>query len=125
MAHEIYVSICEYVTVHGDGTHTLVRGGIEHWQIADVPDDKSLFVFAHVPAGALAPGKYPFSVRLVTPSGLTLVRVDGEATSAEQGSSHRIISPIRATFPEFGEFAVEVRVGELVGSAKLDVRRTG
>lgn len=120
---DIYVTISEFVTAHDDGTHTIVRGGIEQWKLAELPADLSFFVFAHVPPTVLTAGKHGFSVRLLTPGGLAVAKVEGDADVVETGASHRILVRLQASIQEYGRFVVEVRMGNAHGNTPLEIRK--
>jgi hypothetical protein len=120
---DVYVVLCEYVSVHTDGTHSVLRGGIENWSLAELPAVLSFWVFAHVPADTLPLGKQGLSVQMVSPSGLVVARVEGEVTIADTHTSTRVTSALTASVQQYGAFHVQVQVGDARGAVLLDVRQ--
>lgn len=119
---ELRVFFCEYGTFHKDGTFTLVRGGIEHWTVERLPLDFRLFGFIEVPAGLLPNGPHPLSISLTSGAGLGLWNGDGHITIADPGKPVRAVVGLAASVQAYGPCVLEVRCGDLVGRAQVDIR---
>lgn len=121
---EFYVTLCEYVAIHADGTHSMLRGGIERWTLDDLPGSITFWTFAHLPAGCIHAGKHKLSLELISPRGLAITRVDGEVDVKDADTSTRITGILAGSVQEFGIFTVLVRVGDLDARTRLDVQKT-
>lgn len=124
----LWLMLCEYASVHKDGTMTVVRGGISDWVAPELPALFPVGIAGQVPAETFSPGKSPFVIFFSGPGiepnpepylwGNLLVKRSNTPTV--------FCLPIRLQIPGPGRFIVEMVIGDdsvsARGSATIDVR---
>ena len=119
---DLHITICEYATIHTDNSHTIVRGGIEHWDLSELPATLSLCVLIYSPQGALPVANHQFAARVLTPGGLVIAKIEGVAQVTEAGTSHRVLTHFDASVQEYGAFVIDAAIGSVTGRLLLAVR---
>lgn len=109
--------LCEYASVNGDGTHTILRGGIERWT-AVTPFDLQLYGFLELPDGT-SPGTHALQVKVVNPNNEESILGLGLVEVASTGRAIFVI-PLQLRINQAGIWEFRVVVGDAALSAKLE-----
>jgi len=108
----LHLWVCEYAAVNGDGTCSLLRGGIERISTASLPVNFIAWLYVEVEPGTLDEGTHAVKAVLTTASGVRVFDVNGnlKITAATQRS--RFTMPIGANIQSWGEGEVRVTVAD-------------
>ena len=120
------LTLCEYASNNRDGTFTLLRGGIEHWAVSDLPASLLLWLFVELPAGALAVGEHKLTVdvRGPEPEVTLMPTVVVVMVIQNPDKTMRIPVPIQAHLPQYGTYRVECAAGGTSGGVTLLIKAT-
>lgn len=113
------IELCQWATVNPDGTHTVVRGGLDHWD-APLPLDLLIWVFVELPPAVKA-GSHPFVLNVLSPDGLTVAQVNGIVVV---GSEKRTMFslPLQASIQKYGPWKVRFASAEVTCETSLEIR---
>jgi hypothetical protein len=104
--------LCEYATIHKDGTGSIIRGGIETWTAA-LPLSVSLWLFVQVGANALPGGEHDAAVEYLSPQGLVLTGARLRFAIAQPDFPVRFVVPINASAQAYGKYTARAKIGSL------------
>jgi hypothetical protein len=112
----VTVILCEYGTLHGDGTFTLVRGGITSWRLSELPAALNVMAFARVdPSDPPADDRRQVLLKAISPSGEQVLALELESPEGSRPEERVALIgfPLLVTQP--GTYTIEVMFG---GTAK-------
>jgi hypothetical protein len=112
MAAPVTLLLCEYATIHVDGTCTIVRGGIETWT-AKLPLSLALILFVEVGANALPAGEHDVAVEFLSPQGFALSGARVKLAIGRPEFAARFIVPLSGSVQAFGKCVARVQIGSL------------
>jgi hypothetical protein len=112
--------LCEFASVNPDGTHTIVRGGFEHWA-ALVPFQSLFFGLIEIGRDVLPAVGNRAQIHLRAPSGLE-AQVGELILTPEAGKLAYFAFAMSPKFDDYGLWRFQVRVAKLTLTATLDVR---
>lgn len=113
------MELCEWASVNGDGTHTMIRAGIEHWTTA-LPFDALLWSLVELPKGVPA-GRHHFELAIHAPEGTRAASVSGEVVVT--GARRTMFClPLQWTLTTYGLWSIRFYSGNIRADATLDVR---
>lgn len=113
------MELCEWASVNPDGTHTMIRAGIDRWT-ATVPLDILLWSLVELPAGVTV-GRHHFEFAIHDPSGVRAASVSGEV--AVTGARRTMFSlPLQWTLSAYGLWSIRFYSGNIRADATLDVK---
>jgi hypothetical protein len=118
---KLALTLCEFATIHADGTFTIVRGGIEHWTTT-LPLSMSIALLVEVSPGTIVPGNHPLMAVLSNATGMAIARVDGLVTVHHAELATRFTLPVQASIQSYGECTIVCSVGSLNGQTSIDIR---
>ncbi|HWB77768.1 MAG TPA: hypothetical protein VG755_22530 [Nannocystaceae bacterium] len=117
--------LCEYASIHADGTLTIVRGGWQHWTVASVPASLECALVLVIPPNSLAAGEHDVRFRLTTASGATTWTTAMTATVKDARFAIHGTLALSAVIDTFGTTVVEVACGDAKGRVILNVLKGG
>ncbi len=118
----MHLTLCEYASNHRDGTFTIVRGGIEFFEIFALPHDALIWLFVEMPPNALPEGGSGIIIELYGPAGEVNSKAEGLIVSPRPDQPSRYGIPFNGQFRAFGKWSVSVRVGTSQATLAFDVR---
>jgi hypothetical protein len=125
MGGPVHVWVCDYAASHGDGTFTVVRGGIDKVEAPELPAEVLVWLFVEIDAGALTPGDHPVTTSIVTAAGVPIFDVKGMLTIRNEAGLARFVLPMSCTVQAFEKMKVRVVVGEFLAERDLTVTKKG
>jgi len=118
-----FVTLCEFATVHADGTFSVVRGGIEHWTASALPFSLTCWLLVSVPPNILPSGQVTFKIVLKLPSGQIVGAVEGLANVREPGSRADYAIPLQTILNEYGALGLEILFGDHRIEKRLELKQ--
>jgi hypothetical protein len=118
---KLALTLCEFATIHADGTFTIVRGGIEHWTTT-LPLSMSIAMLVEVSPGTIVPGDYPLTAVLSNATGMAIASVKGVVTVHHAELATRFTLPVQASIQGYGRCDIACSVGPLNGQTSIDIR---
>ena len=112
--------LAEYAAINGDGTFTIVRGGITRWRARRFPLEVSLSLFVSVRADQLTSGRQVMHVR-VEQAGQVLNEARAHVEFPNDVDPLRVRLPINTAIPTSGTVVVTCTLAHLVGHTTLEV----
>jgi hypothetical protein len=121
----MFMTLCEYASLHKDGTVSLLRCGIEHWETATLPITLALMAYAELDAAELPPGTHDMALRVTKADGGLLFENQGKVTSGNPGTIGRLVIGFIGEVTSYGPVRVSLILGSLVLVRSIDVRPVG
>jgi hypothetical protein len=123
----IRAHLCEWASANLDGTWTIIRGGITHWDTPQLPINLgpaagSLFLFVDVPGGLFAAGDQDIRVIFHLPGGIRLWERVGRVNIETPSAPTRVALPLDASIQAPGMCRVEVSTAGCTLDLPFDVR---
>jgi len=121
-ATKLAVSICEFAAVHPDGTHSIVRGGIDNFTAIGLPFNLLVWVFIEVREDALKSGKNSFEISLLNVRKDVKAHASGQFVVVRPDLASRFAVPIQLSLEAFGNYSFQVKIEKLsiVKNVKLN-----
>lgn len=117
------VVLCEWASISPDGTHTVIRGGIENWGFPTLPSPWLGWFFIRVPKGLIPQGDSVLKLEVETPNGIKAVV--GESQFNFQSASGAPLQRLAANFQiiatEVGKYTFRVSVNDHSGTVEVNV----
>lgn len=113
------VTICEAAAVNGDGTYSILRGGIDRYPDASFPFDLSICMLVEAIPSEVPTGTHAFCA-WVKQSSRELAMLSGYAI-APTAEVMRFVIPIATRVPEPGVVEVGVKIGEVSARSSIAV----
>jgi hypothetical protein len=112
MATSVTLLLCEYATIHMDGTCSIVRGGIETWT-AKLPLSLALSLFVQVDANTLPSGEHSAAVEFLSPQGFAFSSAIGSFAISRPEFPARFVVPLSGSVQAYGKCVARVQIGAL------------
>jgi hypothetical protein len=120
-AHSLVLLLCEYASIHSDGTMSMLRGGFEFWKVKATPAQLDCAVVLIIPAATLPQGEHEVAFRLTTASGAVTWTTLMTATVKNERYAIQGVLRLSATVDAFGPAVVEVSSGAAMGRVMIEV----
>jgi hypothetical protein len=119
--------LCEWASANPDGTWTIVRGGITHWNATRLPiilgpAAGSLFLFVDAPGGLFAEGDQDIRVTFYLPGGSKLWERIGRVSIETPSAPTRLALPLDASVQAAGMCRIEVSAAGRTVELPFEVR---
>jgi hypothetical protein len=108
--------LCEYASVHADGTFTVVRGAVETWTVPALPSTLNAFLLVTTEPELFSPGQWMLKVQAKMPNGMEVmigeapIRLDPKPGKTKSGVRMAIMAQMLIT--EAGRIKVSVSLGD-------------
>jgi hypothetical protein len=117
----IFITVCEYASVHSDGTMTMVRAGNDQWAPPSLPLNFGSFAVVQLEPGSLPAGKHTFSFSVEGPQGIVLASANGDIAITKSDAATRLPIPFQISVQSYGTVKLKFTIGELSARAEIKV----
>lgn len=117
----LHLTLCEFATNHKDGTFSVVRGGIQYWELAP-PTDLQFWLLVEIPPNTLPDGPHELELTIGMVDGPTLANMKGAAIFGNPAVGTRVAIAMGIHAVALGACKIDVRIGAERADLVLDLR---
>jgi hypothetical protein len=110
----MWMTFCEFATVHPDGSLTMVRGGLSDWYRQEFPATVDVWVAAQVLAHDLDSGEHPILFTIVNQAGEPTLVTQALLRLTNNSVPCNFAFPALISLPSPGAYHAHLQVGSLV-----------
>jgi hypothetical protein len=118
-----FFTVCEFATVHADGTFSVVRGGIEHWTSAALPFPLTCWFLVSVPPGHMPASQVTFRIALKLPNDRIIGEVEGLVSVSAPETRADFVIPFQAELNEYGMLKLDIIFGDQRIEKRLEFKQ--
>jgi hypothetical protein len=109
----MWMTFCEFATVHADGTLTILRGSLCEWKLRAYPATLNIWAAAQVPTGSLKIGQHPLTLSIVSEAQEEIWSFTALAQIVKETSPVNLALPVLASLPSPGRYRAILQIASL------------
>ena len=103
--------LAEYASVHRDGTYSIVRGGIDKWQVKELPADLVGTLFFEIPPDKVQAGSCEMTISARDSQGSNVFEMKGQAEIGQVIGTLRTSVHFVGRVAVAGQMTIEAAIG--------------